>query len=94
LTNSITALYGPEKVSRDNRLPFGTTLNILIGKGEPLMRLIPKILVTAATFCTAALAVNVGESAPALSGSTYGGGNFNLAAQKGKVTILFFLGCT
>ena len=39
-------------------------------------------------------AIDVGETAPQFSLSTYDGGTFSLAQQKGKVTVLFFLGCT
>jgi peroxiredoxin len=42
----------------------------------------------------ATLAVNVGQTAPVFSLSTYKGGTFNLAQQQGKVVVLFFLGCT
>jgi peroxiredoxin len=38
-----------------------------------------------------ASAINVGDTAPLFSLSTYGGGTFDLAQQKGKVTVLLFL---
>jgi peroxiredoxin len=44
--------------------------------------------------CTAANAVTVGQPAPAFSLTTYGGGSFDLAQQRGKVVVLFFFGCT
>ena len=54
-----------------------------------------KILFAALAACSASTwAINVGETAPLFSHATYGGGTFDLAQQKGKVTVLFFLGCT
>lgn len=51
-------------------------------------------LALTAIFCTSSTAVTVGGTAPNFSLSTYGGGTFDLARQTGKVTVLFFLGCT
>jgi hypothetical protein len=53
-----------------------------------------KFFTAVLVFWSAALAVNIGESAPSFSLATYGGQTFDLGQQKGKVTVLFFLGCT
>jgi cytochrome oxidase Cu insertion factor (SCO1/SenC/PrrC family) len=58
------------------------------------MRTMMLILSVLAAAVTSVSAVNVGDTAPAFSLSTYGGGTFNLTDQKGKVTVIFFLGCT
>lgn len=58
---------------------------------ERLMRLIKKLLVAIAVCSTPAMAINVGDTAPQFSLSTYGGGTFDLAQQKGTVTVLLFL---
>jgi cytochrome oxidase Cu insertion factor (SCO1/SenC/PrrC family) len=58
------------------------------------MRNMMVVLAAVVAAVTSAPAVNVGEPAPGFSLSTYGGGTFNLADQKGKVTVIFFLGCT
>jgi hypothetical protein len=55
------------------------------------MRLIKKLLVAIAVCSTSALAITIGDTAPLFSLSTYGGGTFDLAQQKGKVTVLLFL---
>ena len=53
-----------------------------------------KFLFAAATVCsTFAWAINIGDRAPLFSLATYGGGTFDLAQQKGKVTVLLFLCC-
>lgn len=58
------------------------------------MRTLMVTLAAVVAAVTSALAVTVGEPAPGFSLATYGGGTFNLADQKGKVTVIFFLGCT
>jgi len=57
---------------------------------KPLQTMLSSVLISFA----ATLAVNVGQTAPVFSLSTYKGGTFNLAQQQGKVVVLFFLGCT
>jgi hypothetical protein len=44
-----------------------------------------------AALSTAASAINVGDPAPLFSHETYSGGTFDLARQRGKVTVLLFL---
>jgi len=56
----------------------------------PLRSMLSSVLIS----FTMALAVNVGQTAPAFSLSTHEDGTFNLAQQQGKVVVLFFLGCT
>jgi peroxiredoxin len=56
------------------------------------MRFAPIILAAAAACSMSAPATNVGDTAPLFSLSTYGGGTFDLAQQKGKVTALYFFG--
>jgi hypothetical protein len=55
------------------------------------MRFKPILLTVVAAFSTSASAIDVGDTAPLFSLSTYGGGTFDLAQQKGKVTVLLFL---
>jgi hypothetical protein len=51
-----------------------------------------KFLIAAATICgTPAWAINIGDTAPLFTLATYGGGTFDLAQQRGKVTVLLFL---
>lgn len=51
-----------------------------------------RILLAAVAFCsTSGWAINVGDTAPQFSLSTYGGGTFDLAEQRGKTTVLLFL---
>ena len=62
------------------------------GKGQ-CMRF-AKILIAVIAVCSASVsATNVGDTAPVFSLSTYGGGTFDLAQQRGKVTVLVFLCC-
>jgi len=56
------------------------------------MRFAPIILAAVMASSTPASAISVGDTAPLFSLSTYGGGTFDLAQQKGKVTVLFFFG--
>jgi hypothetical protein len=53
-----------------------------------------RLFITVLASCTIAFSVNVGETASSISLTTYGGGTFKLAQQQGKVTVIFFLGCT
>jgi hypothetical protein len=55
------------------------------------MRFVPILLAAVAACSTHASAVSIGDTAPLFSLSTYGGGTFDLAQQKGKVTVLLFL---
>jgi hypothetical protein len=55
------------------------------------MRSIRILLSAIAAFSTSAMAISVGDTAPFFSLSTYGGGKFDLAQQRGKVTVLLFL---
>jgi hypothetical protein len=51
-----------------------------------------QIFIAAMTvFSVPAPAINVGDTAPTFSLSTYGGGTFNPDRQRGKVTVLLFL---
>lgn len=63
-------------------------------KKERGMRKMMVILAAIVAAVTTVSAVNVGDPAPAISLSTYNGGTFSLADQKGKVTVIFFHGCT
>lgn len=63
-------------------------------KKERSMSKMMVVLAAIVAAVTSVSAVNVGETAPVFSLSTYIGGTFNLADQKGEVTVIFFLGCT
>jgi peroxiredoxin len=58
------------------------------------MRALRVLAFTLASVAMSAQAVTVGQAAPGFSLSTYDGGTFSLAQQRGKVTVLFFFGCT
>jgi hypothetical protein len=55
------------------------------------MRSLRILLSAIAAFSTSALAIHVGDTAPSFSLSTYDNGKFDLAQQRGKVTVLLFL---
>lgn len=54
-----------------------------------MMRFIP-VLILLAIFVTPAFAAGVGDKAPDLTVTTFGGETFDLAAQKGKVVLINF----
>jgi peroxiredoxin len=54
------------------------------------MRFIRILFTAVAAFSSTAWALSVGDTAPLFSLQTYGGDTFDLAKQKGKVTVLFF----
>jgi hypothetical protein len=55
------------------------------------MRFARILLSMAAALSTSASAISVGDTAPMFSRSTYNSGTFDLAQQRGKVSVLLFL---
>jgi cytochrome oxidase Cu insertion factor (SCO1/SenC/PrrC family) len=55
------------------------------------MRFISFLIAAVTVLSTSASAIDIGDTAPLFSQATYGGGTFDLAQQKGKVTVLLFL---
>lgn len=57
---------------------------------HPLPRLLLAALFSVTAFCAAAKTPKAGEPAPAIEATTWDGGHFSLAAEKGRVVIVHF----
>jgi thiol-disulfide isomerase/thioredoxin len=57
---------------------------------HPLSRLSVTVMLSLAAFCATARTPKAGEPAPAIEATTWDGGHFSLAAERGRVVIVHF----